>query len=78
MGLQHYTQDMSIIPLKYKKKCCFTHNIHTLRLSVGGHTDGHMDARKIFTQYSGISSCSVGSTNWSVLKLQHVKDRLFT
>ena len=37
----------------------FTHNINTLRLSVGGRTD----ARKIFTQYSGISSCSVGSTN---------------
>ncbi len=27
-----------------------------------GRTDGRTDAQKIFTQYSGISSCSVGST----------------
>jgi len=45
MGLQHYTQNMSTIPLKYKKKCCFTHNIHTLRLSVGGQTDARTDTR---------------------------------
>jgi hypothetical protein len=70
MGLQHYTQDMSKIPLKYNKKVSFYTKIHTLRLSVGGRTDGRMDARtdgrtdgwKIFTQYSGISSCSMGST----------------
>ncbi len=46
---------------------CFTQNILTLRLSVGGRTDGRTDARtharKIFTQYSGISSCSLGSTD---------------
>ncbi len=74
MGLQHYTQDMSRIPLKYHKKCCFAQSIHTLRLSVGGRTDGRTDARmhgrtdgrKIFTQYSGISSCSVGSTYMSL------------
>jgi len=39
--------------------CCFTQRIHTLRLSVGGRRHG----RKIFTQYSGISSCSLGSTD---------------
>jgi hypothetical protein len=47
--------------------CCFTLSIHTPRLSVGGRThgrtDGHTDGRKIFTQYSGISSCSLGSTD---------------
>ena len=46
MGLQHYTQDMSKIPLKYNKKVLFYTKIHTLRLSVGGHTDGRTDARK--------------------------------
>ncbi len=30
-----------------------------------GRTDGRMDGGKIFTQYSGISSCSVGSTYMS-------------
>ena len=57
MGLQHYTQYMSRIPLKYH---CFTQNIHTLRLSVGGHThgrtDGRTDAQKIFTQYKPIGA----------------------
>jgi hypothetical protein len=47
--------------------CCFKLSIHTLRLSVGGRmdgrTDGRTDGRKIFTQYSGISSCSQGSTD---------------
>ncbi len=43
--------------------CCFTQNILTLRLSVGGRTHGRTDTRKIFTQYSGISSCSLGSTD---------------
>ena len=70
MGLQHYTQDMSKIPIKYNINVLFTQSIHTLRLSVGGwtdartdgRTDGQTDGRKIFTQYSGISSCSVGST----------------
>ena len=46
--------------------CCFTQNILTLRLSVGGRTDGRTDGQKIFTQYSGISSCSVGSTDSTV------------
>jgi hypothetical protein len=69
MGLQHYNQDMSKIPIKYNINVLFTQSIHTLRLSVGGRTHarmhGRMDGRKIFTQYSGISSCSVGSTyNW--------------
>ena len=45
MGLQHYTQDMSKIPLKYNKKVLFYTKIHTLRLSVGGRTDGHTDGR---------------------------------
>jgi len=52
--------------------CCLRENILTLRLSVGGRTDGRTDGRthartdgrKIFTQYSGISSCSLGSTDW--------------
>ncbi len=43
--------------------CCLRQNILTLRLSVGGRTDARTDGRKIFTQYSGIISCSVGSTN---------------
>jgi len=59
MGLQHYTQDMSKIPLKYHINVLFyTKYIHTLHLSVGGQTDGRTDgrtdARKIFTQYSEI------------------------
>jgi hypothetical protein len=29
---------------------------------VGGRTHGRTDGQKIFTQYSGISSCSLGST----------------
>jgi len=73
MGLQHYTQDMSKIPLKYHKKVLF-YTKYRHPLSVGGHmhgrtdarTHGRTDARKIFTQYSGISSCSVGSTNRGV------------
>jgi hypothetical protein len=43
--------------------CCFTQSIHTLRLSVGGRTDARTHGRKIFTQYSGISPCSLGSTD---------------
>ncbi len=86
MGLQHYNQDMSKIPIKYNINVLFTQSIHTLRLSVGGRTDGRthgrMDGwtdarthgrtdgrthgRKIFTQYSGISSCSVGSTYYLI------------
>ena len=44
MGLQHYTQDMSKIPIKYKINVLFTRSIHTVRLSVGGRTDGWTDA----------------------------------
>jgi hypothetical protein len=46
--------------------CCFTQSIHSLRLSVGGRTDARTHRRKIFTQYSGISSCSLGSTDCSL------------
>ncbi len=45
MGLQHYTQDMSRIPLKYHTNVLFYTKIHTLRLSVGGRTDGRTDGR---------------------------------
>jgi hypothetical protein len=85
MGLQHYTQDMSEIPLKYHKKVLFyTKYAHPTLICKGtdgrtdARTDGRMhertdgrtdarahgrmhgrtDTRKIFTQYSGISSCS--------------------
>jgi hypothetical protein len=55
--------------------CCFTQSILTLRLSVGGQTDGRTHARtharKIFTQYSGISSCSLGNTD-STYKHSHM------
>jgi len=34
MGLQHYNQDMSKIPIKYNINVLFTQSIHTLRLSV--------------------------------------------
>jgi len=50
MGLQYYTQNMSEIPLKYQKKMLFyTKYIHPTLICRG------TDARKIFTQYSGIS-----------------------
>jgi hypothetical protein len=45
MGLQHYTQDMSKIPIKYNINVLFTQSIHTLRLSVGGRMDARTDAR---------------------------------
>ncbi len=49
MGLQHYNQDMSKIPIKYKINVLFTQIILTLRLSVvgrmHGRTDGRTDAR---------------------------------
>jgi hypothetical protein len=42
--------------------CCFTLKVYTLRYLEGdGRTDARTDGRKIFTQYSGISSCSQGS-----------------
>ena len=46
--------------------CCLRENILTLRLSVGGRTDARTDGRTHarFTQYSGISSCSLGSTDF--------------
>ena len=44
MGLQHYTQDMSKIPLKYHKKVLFyTKYIHPTLICRG--TDGRTDAR---------------------------------
>ena len=45
MGLQHYTQDMSKIPIKYNINVLFTQSIHTLCLSVGGQMDGRTDGR---------------------------------
>ena len=52
MGLQHYTQDMSKIPLKYNKKVLFytkyTHPTLICRGTDGrthGQTDGRTDRR---------------------------------
>ena len=76
MGLQHNTQDMSKLPLKYNINVLFytkyTHPTLICRGTDGrtdgrthGRTDGRTDGRtEIFTQYSGISSCSLGSTDW--------------
>ena len=61
MGLQHYTQDMSKIPIKYHKKVLFyTKYTHPTLICRGtdARTHGRTHGRKIFTQYSGISSCS--------------------
>ncbi len=69
MGLQHYIQDMSRIPLKFHTNVLFyTKYTHPTLICRGtdARTDGHMDERtdgrtdgqKIFTQYSGMSSCS--------------------
>jgi hypothetical protein len=53
---------MSKIPLKYNKKVLFyTKYTHPTLICRG--TDARMHGRKIFTQYSGISSCSLGSTD---------------
>jgi len=43
----------------------FTKYTHPTLICRGtdAHTDGRTHGRKIFTQYSGISSCSLGSTN---------------
>ena len=66
MGLQHYTQDMSKIPFKYNINVMFytkyTHPTLICR-ETNWRTDARTDARKIFTQYSGISSCSLGSAD---------------
>jgi hypothetical protein len=65
MGLQHYTQDMSRILLKYHINVLFyTKYTHPTLICRGmdARTDIRMDGQKIFTQYSGISSCSLGST----------------
>jgi hypothetical protein len=60
MGLQHNTQDMNKIPLKYHINVLFyTKYTHPTLICRG--TDARTHARKIFTQYSGISSCSLGS-----------------
>ena len=76
MGLQHYNQDMSKIPLKYHKKVLFytkyTHPTLICRGTDGrtdARTDGRTHGRKIFTQYSGISSCSLGSTDRGVITI---------
>ncbi len=70
MGLQHYTQDMSRIPLKYHTNVLFYTKYTHPTLIYRGRTDARTDGRtegwtvgqKIFTQYSGINSCSQGST----------------
>ena len=82
MGLQHYTQDTSKLPLKYNINVLFyTKYTHPTLICRGtdarthGRTDGRTDAqtdgrthgRKIFTPYSGISSCSLGSTDRGVI-----------
>ena len=69
MGLQHYTQDKSKIPLKNNINVLFyikyTHPTLICR-GTDARTHGRTDGRKIFTQYSGItSSCSLGSTDFS-------------
>jgi len=43
MGLQHYTQDMSEITLKYHKKVCFAQSIHPTLICRG--TDARTDGR---------------------------------
>jgi len=48
MGLQHYTQDMNKIPLKYNINVLFyTKNTHPMLICRGTHarTDGRTDAR---------------------------------
>ena len=75
MGLQHYTQDTSEIPLKYHKRVLF-YTKYTHPTLICGGTDG----RKIFTQYSGISSCSLGSMDILnfLVELSHIKScRIF-
>ena len=53
---------MSKIALKYHQKVLFyTKYTHPTLICRG--TDARTHARKIFTQYSGISSCSLGSTD---------------
>ena len=58
MGLQHYTQDMSRIPLKYHTNVLFyTKYTHPMLICRGtdartdARTHGWMDGQKIFTQY---------------------------
>jgi hypothetical protein len=56
MGLQHYTQDMSKIPLKYHKKVLFyTKYTHPTLICRGtdGRTDGRTDARKYLLNIQG-------------------------
>ena len=63
MGLQHYTQDMSRIPLKYNINVLFYTKYTHPTLICRRRTDG----RKIFTQYSGISSHSMGARIFRML-----------
>ncbi len=66
---------MSRIPLKYHTNVLFyrkyTHPTLICRgtdAGTDGWTHGRMDGQKIFTQYSGISSCSQGSTYTAIAK----------
>jgi hypothetical protein len=47
MGLQHYTQDMSRIPLKYHTNVLFTKYTHPTLIcrGTGARTDGRTDGR---------------------------------
>ena len=86
MGLQHYTQDMSKIPLKYQKKMLFyTKYTHPTLICRGTHgrTDGRTDGRThgcthgkyLLNKYSGISSCSMGSTNQTAFHIFTCKSK---
>jgi hypothetical protein len=60
------TQDTSKIPLKNNINVMFyTKYTHPTIICRGtdGRTDARTDTWKIFTQYSGISSCSLGRTD---------------
>ena len=66
MGFQQFTQDMSKIPLKNNINVLFyTKYTHPTLICRGTDalTHARTDGQKIFTQYSGISSCSLGSTD---------------
>jgi hypothetical protein len=68
---------MSKIPLKYNKRVLFyTKYTHPTLICRGadGRMDGRMDGRKIFTQYSGISSCSLGSTDSDEVRGRYADD----
>ena len=65
MGLQHFTQDMSKIPLKYNINVLFyTKYTHPTLICRGTDARTHGRTENIYSIFknSGISSCSVGST----------------